>query len=227
MELTTEARILLAFYRLLGEESGDLQLVAQGEGDDDVAYLALTRGARQAQRWMLDMGYGGWRQRSSALSWSGTDSTTGGTYSALPTDWLKLYGNFRRSALVEANGDRWGQEINPEDDHLKGNLYYVRGEQIWLARTASPPTTLYVDYHYKHPTFASGITVDFPMDARSLIVGEAGVAAMDENWLLGGPEMEAKILAFLERAREQARHIARATKQPRQMRKPLRVGNRY
>jgi len=225
-DLSTVAKVVNAFYRLTGEESGDQEMEYRGEETDEVAYTYLTRGCRTAQRWMISMGYGGWRKRSDALSWSGTDGTTGGTYSDVPDDFLRAYGNKRRSALVKAGGDRWGREIDPEDDHLKGDLYYVRGEELWLGRTATPPSPLYLDYHYRHPVWASDTTIDFPLEAMTLIPAKGAVAAMDDNWLPGGPEMEQKILRAEIRAENEARDIARATKNPRTFRKPARNGNR-
>ena len=69
MELDSVARVVAAFYRLVGSESGDEALIAQGESADDVAYLFITRGCRNAQRWLLKMGFNGWRKRSAALTW--------------------------------------------------------------------------------------------------------------------------------------------------------------
>ncbi|KKL25613.1 hypothetical protein LCGC14_2403520, partial [marine sediment metagenome] len=70
MELDTIAKHRNAFYRLCGTESDDPELVLGGEGATEVVDLYLTDGCRNAQCWMLDMGYGGWRKRSSVLSWT-------------------------------------------------------------------------------------------------------------------------------------------------------------
>ena len=229
MELDTTAKVRNAFYRLCGTESDDTELTLQGEGDTEVVDLYLTDGCRNAQQWMLDMGYGGWRKRSSVLSWTGTDAANGGRDSTLPTDFLRAYGDERESCLHEANGNTWGAQISPERDRLKGNLFYFRGDELWLARLASPPTTLYLEYHYTHPGWdglADG-DIDFPKRARRLIVAEAANVAKEENWLPGGPEMEMKIERALRRARSEARGYSRQTKQPRQFRKVRRVGNRW
>ena len=227
MELDTPASVKQAWFRLVGTVSDDGALTEQGESVDDVAYTYLTRGCRNAQRHMLRMGYGGWRKRSSALVFSGTDASDGGSYATLPADFLRSVGNKRMSALREANGDAWGQEVSPDDDRQEGNGYYFRGEQLWLCRRASPPSTLYLDYHYTHPVFSSSVTIDFPMDARPLIVAEAANVAKEDNWLPGGPDMEGKIERALMRAREEARDIVRATKGPRTFRKVQRFGTRY
>jgi hypothetical protein len=65
------------------------------------------------------------------------------------------------------------------------------------------------------------------MDARYLIVAEAANVGKEENWLPGGREMEQKIERALFRAREEARHIARSTKNPRQFQKLTRFGNHW
>lgn len=229
MELDTIAKHRNAFYRLCGTESDDPELVLHGEGATEVVDLYLTDGCRNAQRWMLDMGYGGWRKRSSALSWTGTDATTGGRYSSLPSDFLRAYGNERESCLHKANGDPWGTQISPEEDRLKGNLFYFRGEELWIGRLASPPTTLYLEYHYTHPGWddLDNDDIDFPKRARRLIIAEAANIAKEENWIVGGPEMELKIERALRRAQSEARGYSRLTKQPRQFRRVRRAGNRW
>ena len=231
MELSTVAQVLTAFYRLVGTESDDPELEARGETDDEVAYTFLTRGCRNAQRWMLKTGYGGWRARSSAITWSGTEAANGGRYTALPSDFLRAFGNKHISALREADGTPWGREVEAEDDRLYGDYYYLRGqEELWIVRGAGPPSTLYLEYHYTHPLWDSSLDdadIDFPMDARYLIVAEAANAAKEENWLVGGAEMEQKIERALVRARLEAGDVARPTKSPRQMRKPYRIGNHY
>ena len=227
-DLDTVAKVVNAFYRLTGEESGDQEMEYRGEDTDEVAYAFLTRGCRTAQRWMLKMGYGGWRKRSDAITWSGSDSADGGRYSDVPDDFLRAYGNKKRSALTNAGGDRWGTEIDPWDDDLKGDLYYIRGEELWIARAAAPPTTLYLDFHYRHPEWEAILDpIDFPLEARSLIPAKAAVAAMDDNWLPGGPELEQKITRAEMRAENEARDIVRATKSPRAFRQPARVANRW
>ena len=225
--LSTVAKCKSAFFRLLGTESDDPSLVLEGESADDVLYLYLTRGTWTAQRWMLKMGYQGWRQRSAALTWTGTDATTGGTYSALPSDFLRAYGSARLSALVKADGTRWGDEISAEEEDQKGDGYYFRGDNLWLTRGATPPATLYLEYHYQHPAWSSSVTIDFPVEARPLLIAEAASAAKEENWLPGGAELEQKIERALFRAREEARDVVRPTKQQRRLRKAPRYGNHW
>lgn len=228
-DLTTVAQIVARFYRLVGSVSGDQALVLHGEAVDAVAYESLTQGSRLAQLWMLDQGYQGWRQRSAALSFTGTDDTTGGKYATLPADFLRLYGSKKpvRSALVEANGDRWGSEIDADEDHIRGDHYYVRDEELWLARAAEPPTTVYLDYHYLHPVWSAAVTIDFPLRARALVPAYAAWVAADENWIPGGDEMLVKIERSLRKAEVMARKMSRQTKEPRRFNKPTRVANHW
>lgn len=231
-DLTTVAQFVQGFYRLVGSESGDGALTLQGEAQDAVAYEALTRGARSAQLFMLDAGYQGWRKRSSAVTWLGADATDGGRYVALPSDALRIYGDAKpgRSALVTADGRRWGTQVEPEEDHRTGDGYYVRGEQLWLTRNASPPSTLYIDYHYIHPAWSSSLQdddIDFPLTTRPIISPYAAEIAMEDNWLPGGLEMKAAISGAVARAEKEVRRFVRSSKRPRQFGRPTLLGNRY
>jgi hypothetical protein len=181
---------------------------------------------------MLKTGYGGWRTRSATLSWSGADATDGGRFTELPTNFLRAYGSQRpgRSAIVRPDGRRWGSEIEPDLDHMRGDYYYVRGDELWITRGATPPTDAVLDYHYRHPTFDDDLEdedIDFPMEARPLIPAEAAYVAMSENWLPAGTDMQATITRARLIAREDARHVARRTKQPRTAFRPYRAGNRW
>lgn len=232
MELDTVVKVVAAFYRLVGTDSGDQSLIEQGETIDDVVYLNLTQGCRKAQRWMIQNGSGDWRKRtSSVLTFTGTDALDGGRKVTLPSDFLRAYGNFRRSALVQANGDRWGTEIVEYDDNMKGDLYYIRGRELWVTRIANLPTSgVFLDYHYIHPLWEANLDdadIDFPMEARHLIVAYAAESAMDDNWLPGGVELEGKINRAVKKRESEARQIARPTKQPRRFKKPWRFGNRW
>ena len=227
MEMTAVSQFVASFYRLLGTDATDDALILNGEAANDVAYQYLTAGCREAQRWMLKCGSGEWRKRSAALSFSGTDAADGGRYATLPTDFLRAWGSRNESALVEADGDSWGQEVGSRDTQLKGDGYYLMGSTLWLTRTAAPPAVLYLLYHYVHPTWSASVTIDFPMDARLLIVAEAAQVAMAEAWLPGDAAMERKIEVAAMRARERARDLCRATKSPRTLRRAYRAGNRW
>ncbi len=223
-DLSTVTNIRDAWYRLVGTVPEDAALQELSEGENDVAYIYLTSGCHDAQSYMLDQGYLGWCQRSGALTWTGTDATTGGKYASLPTDYLRADGNRDRSALVEAGGDRWGSQIDQEDEIAKGNYFYFKGDNIWLARSASPPTTVYLKYHYQHPEWVSDVTIDFPLSSRSLMVAYAADLAKNENWFTGGNEEISRILAAVRSAETKARKYARQTKQPRRFRKQRTFG---
>lgn len=231
-DLTTSANVLAAFYRLTGTKSADTALIEHDEAVDQVAYEYLTRGVRRAQRFMLTVGFHGWRQRSPALTFTGSDATTGGVSFDLTTLdplFLRVYGESKpgRSALLEADGTRWGTQIEPEEDQSRGDRYYILGDELWLTRKASPPSPLYLDYHFRHDEWASNVTIDFPLEARHLIVAEGAYVAMHDNWLPAGAEMEAKITRAWRAAREEARDISRPTKSPRKIKKAPRFGTRY
>jgi hypothetical protein len=228
VELTTVSQFVNGLYRILGTDSTDDALVAHGEAVNEVAYTALTQGCRDAQRWLLKMGYKGWTKRSAALSWSGTDDADGGRYTALPADFLRAAGSAKKSALREADGDGWGQEVGLDQEQARGNGYYLKGGELWLCRGANPPTTVYLAYHYTHPLWSAALTtIDFPMDARPLIIAEAANIGKEENWLPLGADGEQKIERNLMRWREKARDVARPSNQPRTLKKTARMGSRY
>jgi hypothetical protein len=232
VELDTVAKLVQAFYRLVGMAASDPSLVKHGEDDDDVAYYYLTRGFRGAQRWLIDNGFQSyWRKRTSALTWSGSD-TTGGRYSALPSDFLRLWGDRTRvkSALVEADGTDYGDLIDEEQSAYYGDFYYLKGAYLWITRGASPPDPIYLEYHHKHPAISSTLAdnaIDFEMDARPLAVAEAADAAASDSWLPGGTDMESKIARALEKARGEARRIARRTRSARRFAEAPRWGNHW
>ncbi len=232
MELDTVEKVRFAFLRLVDTEVDDPDLELHGETATDVIYVNLTRGFRAAQRWMIGQGYDGWRKRGSAItSWSGSDATTGGRFNAVPTDFLKAYGSKRRSALVKLNGDRWGTELEADDDLRRGPHYYFRGgesgQEIWLARGAQVPSPIYLEYHYTHPTWTASVTIDFPMDARALGVAYSANYAMQDAWLPGGQDLETKIARALRFAQTEARRLARPSKSPRQIKQPAHYGGSW
>ena len=222
-DLDSVTTIRDAFYRLVGTVPADTALSELSEGENDVAYLYLTQGCRDAQDYMLDQKYLGWRKRSDALTWTGTDATTGGRYSSLPSDYLRADGSRERSALVLVGGNRWGHQVEQEDDIIKGNYFYFIGDQLWLARGASPPT-VYLKFHYMHPEWTADVTIDFPLKARSLVVAYAADLASNENWFTGDAEEKTAIRKAVLQAENNARKYARQTKQGRQWRKQRVLG---
>lgn len=225
--MTTVAQVLRAFYRLVGSVSGDSALLERGEAsNDEVAYEALTRGCWAAQRYMLSQGYQGWRKRGTAISWTGTEASDGGRYVSLPNDFLRAYGNGDVSCLVEAGGTRWGQEIKAENDFWKGDYFYFRGTKLWITRDANPPGTIYLEYHYQHPTWTSGVTIDFPTEVLPLVVAEAAYAVKDEDWIPDN-ETPQRIESARITARKEAIEYSRQSKKPRSFRKRTVFGSRW
>lgn len=230
--LDTVAKLRRAFLRLVGTESDDPALTDLGEAANEVTNYFLTRGVWAAQRNLLKVGYQGWKKRSSAItSWTGSDDTDGGRYTTLPTDFLRAYGSHRHSCLVEADGDPWGQQILQEQANQRGDGFYFEGvDQLWLTRDASPPSTLYLWYHYRHPEIDGDLDdadIDFPVEARPMIPAEAAFFAMEEAWVPGGQDMELRISRARNAAREAARGLGRSSKQPRTFRRVRRAGNHW
>lgn len=237
--LDTITELRYAFYRACGTVSSDDALVEQGETADDVAYLHLTRGIRAAQRWLIDAGIGHrWLKRSSAItSWTGADDTHGGRYVALSStanDFLRLFqrkvrGQRRHNGgLVEQGGDAWGYETTVDEEELKGDYYYLKADQLWIARQASPPSTLYLQFYYQHPALsAATVSFDFPTDAMWVALWEAVDSARAESWFPLAADADIKIRAALDKARSEARGVARQTRTPRQWGRPTRYGSRW
>lgn len=216
------AGFVSGLHRLLGTSSTDQALIEHDNATLENIYLALTHGCWAAQRYMISSGMSDrWRKRSTAVtSWSGSDATDGGRYTSLPTDFLRLSGNRKsRSALRTADGNPWGREVSADEDTARGNVYYTKNDQLWLGRGAAPPTTVYIDFHFRHPEFTSAIAAfDFPVDARGLIVAEAAGILVLESWVSGGGEMVQAVERNLDKWRKIARDISRRTREPRRMR---------
>lgn len=225
--LATIGEFRNAFYRLVGSRPDDYALMELGESEDDVADHYLTEGVWSAQRWLLGTGYAGWRSLSSPLVW--VMEANGEQTADLPSDFLRAWGSDHTSALRRSNGDAWGRQIEPrEADHASGDCYYIPNEtEVRVVRRANPPSGLVIDYHYRHPVFDDVVQIEFPEVARSLIVAEAGYAAMYESWLQGERPMEQKIEANLRSVRQKATDALRLTKSPRKLHNPVRYGNRW
>lgn len=239
-ELDSSTDLLNAFYRLVGTDAGDPALVANGESVNDVANTYLGRGSRMAQQFMLKAGYDGWRSRSAALVFSGSDAADGGQYADLPPDFIKAYGNGRtvsESALTQPDGTPWGTEIHPSlAGATQGNAYYFRAvggsvpqavQQLWLTRLASPPNPLHLHYHYRLITVVTtNPLIDFPFDARGLIVAYAAELAKTESWL-PDDEQFGKISAAVTAAEKEARAYAKQSRRQREFRHAVRFGSHW
>lgn len=229
--LNSVEQFLQAFYRLTGVEPEDPSLSHTGEAEHEVAFELLTRGAWAAQRHMLRMGYTGWRKRSDPIVWE-DGGADGGKVWDLPADFLRAFGRQEggRSALVTSDGRRWGQQTGPEDSHQRGNYYHIDGNQLRIASLSAPVGKLRLDYHYRHPEWNDDLEdddIDFPVEARPLIVAEAAAIGADESWFPGDEDSYMKIQRARMRSQEEARHVSRPTKEPRSFRRPTRFGNHW
>ena len=239
--METVAALLAGFYRLCGISPEDEALMQHGEGEHEVAYEYLTRGAHAAQLVMLDAGYRGWYRRA-PLSWQGSELTDGGRYADLPDDFLRAWGDEHRSTIEQPDGTPWGHEILEEEARARrGNFYYFRHggqdgghERIWITRDAQPPTNAMLVYHYAHPPFRNGqgevlddAEIDFPLRLRALIPAEAAVLAMEEAWFPHPEDQRAAIERAVTKERRRAQQFARMSRRPRAFRRPPRWGNHW
>lgn len=234
--LDTAANCLKTFYRITGTTTSDDALVENSESADAVAYTCLTHGVESAQRFMIACGMTErWRTRSQAItSWSGADATDGGRYKATSgwiasgKEFMRFAGqkmNARQSSLCEANGERWGVEIDADNDALTGDYYYIKNDALWLCRGAAVPATVYVEYQYRHPEFTSSVTIDFPSDARGLVIAYAARFGSAEGWYPRADDTAIeKNVQYWEM---EARKVARRSRGPRKQTPPPFVGTRF
>lgn len=198
--LDDRSKLRAAFFRFLNTDDTDFALLEQ---DVESYHHFIQHGLWSAQDYVIRfVDAGRWLTSYSVPAWSGSESTDGGTYFALPADFLLLAGdddpNF--SALREPNGRMWGSLIRWQNrfTHQGGPRYYLLNERLYKVIGAQVPSSLVLDYHHRHATLASDATViDFPLHWRPLIVAFACAHAKSEDWLPGGVEMMKKIDANL------------------------------
>ena len=227
MSLTDRASLLREFYRITGITGSDRAAFVNDSTTLEGVYNLLQHGAWDAQLFLIRIGEAArWlTTTSSTLSWSGTDSTTGGRYTALPTDFLRLAGDEHVSALHEPDGTRWGQLIDYRDRQRYGpNCYWLQEDDLWITKASAPPTTLQIDYHEKLATLADSTTVDFPEEHRPLIPAYAAERAMYQAWFPLSSEGKAAVLMNLKTLERKARSQSRRTMNPRKIRRPETVG---
>ena len=169
-----------------------------------------------------------WVSQATAItSWSGTESNDGGRYKALESDFFRLAGDDMTSALRKIDGTRWGNLVDFRDRfRVRGNRYWLQSTNLWIARGANPPASLIYDYHHRLPTLSSG-TVDFPSEDRPLIVAYAAERAMEDSWLPGGQEMEAKIRNKVRTCEQRAFRRSRRSRTQRKLRPKPTLGTHY
>lgn len=225
MAFTLDDRSALrrAFYRLTGTSSGDDALEEHDNETNEAVHYHLQHGLWDAQSWLIaTVDPYRWISISDPItSWTGTDDTTGGRYTTLPADFLRLAGDADTSALRGADGEAWGVLLDDPRRRfdIAGDAYYLVDEQLWITKRAAPPATLYLHYHERHPVLEDDVTtIDFPILDRPLIVGFAGQSYAAEASLPGGQEMVGKIDAYLDRAKRLAVSRGRRTHEPLKLR---------
>jgi hypothetical protein len=214
--LTDRASLKRALYRLLDTDDDDDDMIEHDHASQTLEgiHLLLQQGAESAQLYMIDKGFEEfWLTSSSAISLTGSDPDR---YVTLPTDMIRLYGDDQNSALRSSTGARWGTLIDSKDRYrCRGsNAYYLRNERLYVTTGASLPSGTLIDYIYHIPILADDSDVDFPDNDRPLIVAFAAVHAMQENWLPGGQEMEAKLERNLLRRKNESYRRARRSQKP-------------
>lgn len=228
--LTDRASLVRAFYRLTATSASNPALIEQdGSNTLEAVYQFLQYGLWDAQAFLMDAGLSShWITTSSTLAtWLGTEAANGGRYIALPADFLRLAGDQFTSALHYPDGTRWGTLCDYLDGReARGDYYWLRGSgpatpdvwNLWIARSANPPSTLVCDYHHRHATLADTTVVDFPTEHRALPVAFAADRAMNDAWLPGDMTMQAKISANLSKQKQEAQRRVRLSRGPKQMR---------
>lgn len=227
--LTDRASLKRALFTLCDTDATDADLIEHDASTLEGVYRLLTEAGDTAQEELIRGGYGEfWLETSAAISWSGSDATLGGRYWALPAEFRRAYGDENDSCLREADGSQWGQEIPPELRlRAEGNFYYFRSSQLWIAREADPPATLYMDYYRKVQDMQDSVDVDFPEELRSLVVAYAAVDAASEAWYTGDREDVQRLGANLERKKKRAFAMLRPSRKRRTIRPKAMHGNTH
>jgi hypothetical protein len=229
------AELRRGLLRLLAMSTSDGSLAEHEATGGDTLNHFIQHGVWEAQSYLLShVDPDRWRKRSSAITWSGADSTDGGRYVELASDFLRLYGNRERSALVEADGKRWGRQLDTPLDRyeVRGDYYWVdrtsNADRLWIAKAASPPTTLYYEYNYRHPTFSDDSTAaEFPSQHTPLIVAFAADYAAHHPFFPGGDELRGAIARNLAYWKASVYVGARRTREPRKVKSGNVIGTRW
>ena len=227
--LTNLASLQRAFYRLTDTAADDDSLIEHDDSTLETVNQFLQYGLNDAQDYLMDCGLSDrWVSQATAItSWSGTESDDGGRYKARESDFFRLAGDDMTSALRKIDGTRWGNLVDFRDRfRVRGNRYWLQSTNLWIARGANPPASLIYDYHHRLPTLSSG-TVDFPSEDRPLIVAYAAERAMEDSWLPGGPEMEAKIRNKVRTCEQRAFRRSRRSRTQRKLRPKPTLGTHY
>jgi len=228
--LDNRVEIKLAIYQLTGFSGEDGALSEHETNTGDALNRIVYQAMRDAQSWYLSqVNPNYWKKQSSTLSFTDVQSTEGRYYVALPSDFLRMYGDQENSALRRPNGRRWGQLVDPDQRSIRGsNLYWLEHDELSVARGATIPTDLVMDYTYLIPELtADGTAVDFPQDDRILIPAFAAVDIADMPMFPGDAELRQRIGSYLKRKQREIYVRGRRTKEPRKVKHNPTVGNRW
>lgn len=233
--LDNRAELRRELLRLIAMSTSDGSLGEHEATSGDTLNHLIQHGTWEAQNYYLNhVDPNRWRTRSSAITWSGADSTDGGRYVALASNFLRLYGDKEKSALVEADGTRWGTLIEPTERYeVRGAFYWIDAttsgvERLWIARDADPPATVYYEYTYRHPTFSDDSTAaEFPLQHCPLIVAFAAEYAMLHALFPGSDELASKVERNLAFWKAQVFVAGRRSREPRKAKSGRVIGTRW
>lgn len=223
--LDSRAALLRQFYHHLNTDATDDALIEHDAATGEQADRYLQFGLWNAQAFLVGLGLGErWRAVSSALSWSGSETSNGGRYLSLAdggsfTRFLKLAGDDKNSALRSVDGTRWGTEIYERNRFdVRGNYYYLLGDdELWVTKGANVPTGTVADYYQRHAPLESGTTIDFPVDLTPLIPAEAAYLAIHDAWVALSDQQQSKVAAVRKHWRDEAAR-RRRSRTPKRMR---------
>lgn len=213
-------------------ELDDPELELRGEALYEVLDDALEQGLWNAQRFLLDIGCGGEWATSATLSFGSADAT-GARSANAPEDLLRFNGDERYSAIHASDGTPWGRLL--EDSRHKrfvtGDWFYFADSKVWVTKNANIPDTTKLDYfeRLELPADDDEDEVDFPADARSLIVAEAAFHAMHEYWVPAGDvaALEMRLARNRQNKRTEAAQALRRTTGRQTLHAPGTVGSHY
>ena len=227
--LANRAELRNAFYRLTGTSSSDNALSEHETSSNDTIHSFLYQGMREAQAWYIDRADPTqfWKA-SSAITWTDVLSTEGRRYWALPSDFLRMFGDADNSPLRDGAGKRWGHLIDPSDRHRRGQYFYLQNGQLSIVHGASPPGTLYLDYFYDIPELGDDVTEpDFPERDRDLIVAFAADLFSDTPMFPGDVELRGRIAVHLRKLQKRIYTRSRRTREPRRVRHARAIGSHF
>lgn len=223
------------FYRLTGTSAQD-DALSEHDGSESVLTELINRGASEAQTYMIEIGYDSfWLQSASVGTRSGADSTDGGTYIDLATDFYRLAGDDKDSPLRQPDGTRWGNQVDVRQRfRVTGNRWWVQGKesgvgeqwQLWFAHSASVPSDLEY-WYYPLVTVDDSTTVRFPTADRPLITSFAAQEAISESWFPMDSEAIGRLNRYHQRRMAAAWMRRRKSKTPRKSRPGNMIGSHY